>query len=94
MEVKTLKLVTGEEIIARVLKEGDCWKLNHPVMSIQTPQGMGLMQYCLTSADEEMTIDAKHIMLMLDTRKEIADQYLQQVTGLSLASASPSGITL
>jgi len=92
MLVKTLKLVTGEEIIARVIKEGDCWKLNNPVISIQTPQGMGLMPYCVTSSDKEMTIHSEHIMLLLDTRKEIADQYLENVTGLSLSS--PSGLSI
>lgn len=92
MEVKTLKLVTGEEIICRVLREGDCWKLNNPVMAIQTPQGLGLMPYCVTSSDKEMTIHSEHIVLMLDTRKELADQYLESVTGLSLSS--PSGFSL
>lgn len=94
MEVKTLKLVTGEEIIARVKKEGDCWVLNKPAMAIQTPQGMGLMQYCVTSADEEMTIHSEHIMLLLDTRKELADQYIENVSGISLATPSASGIQL
>jgi len=92
MEVKTLKLVTGEEIIARVIKEGDCWKLNHPVISVQTPQGMGLMPYCVTSSDVEMTLHSDHIMLLLDTRKELADQYLENVTGLSLSNHS--GLTI
>lgn len=88
MEVKTLKLITGEEIIARVLKEGDCWKLNNPVMTIQTPQGLGLIPYCMTSSDKEMTLHSEHIMLLLDTRKELADQYLENVTGLSLSNHS------
>lgn len=92
MEVKTLKLITGEEIIARVLKEGDCWKLNNPVMTIQTPQGLGLVPYCMTSTDKEMTLHSEHIMLLLDTRKELADQYLENVTGLSLSS--PSGLAI
>ena len=94
MEVKTLKLVTGEEVIARVLKEGDCWKLDNPVVAIQTPQGMGLMQYCTTSSDTEMTLHSEHIMLMLDTRKEFSDQYLQNVTGLSIAGLNTSGLKL
>lgn len=92
MEVKTLKLITGEEIIARVLKEGDCWKLNNPVMTIQTPQGLGLVPYCMTSTDKEMTLHSEHIMLLLDTRKELADQYLENVTGLSLSN--PSGLAI
>lgn len=92
MEVKTLKLITGEEIVARVLKEGDCWKLNNPVMTIQTPQGLGLVPYCMTSTDKEMTLHSEHIMLLLDTRKELADQYLENVTGLSLSN--PSGLAI
>jgi hypothetical protein len=86
MEVKTLKLITGEEVIARVKEEFDFYKLNHPVMAIQTPQGMGLIQYCITSSDEEITINADNVIVIANTRKELADQYLQQVTGLTLTS--------
>jgi hypothetical protein len=92
MEVKTIKLITGEEVVSRVLKEGNYWKLNDPVVAVQTPQGLGLMPFCMTSSDKVMMIHAEHIILMLDTRKELADQYLENVTGLSLSS--PSGLAI
>jgi len=53
---------------------------------------MGLMPYCVTSSDVEMTLHSNHIMLLLDTRKELADQYLENVTGLSLSNHS--GLTI
>ena len=53
-----------------------------------TPQGLGLMPW-LFSADaaKPITISIEQVFCTMDTLKDLADQYIEGTTGITLAKA-------
>ena len=91
-DVKVLKLITGEEVIARVSKEsGDLLVLNKPMILQMMPPntstgqvGFAIVPWLMASKSETITISTEHILAEDDVKPEIGKNYLANVTGLSL----------
>ena len=90
-EVKVLKLITGEEVIARVSKEsGDLLVLNKPMILQMMPAnqqgqvGFAIVPWLMAGNSERITISTEHILAEDDVKPEIGKNYLANVTGLSL----------
>lgn len=90
-EVATIKLISGEEIIARVQEvHDDHMILNKPLCLIPSPNGQGLgLAPAIFSTDPKdfVRVNNTAIALQAKTAQEIASQYLQQTTGLTIAKA-------
>jgi hypothetical protein len=86
-EVITLKLTSGEEIVAKLVEDAvSFYKLSRPLVIGHTPQGPGLMPYLFTvSPDKEIKILKTAVTVAEATDKGFADQYLQGTTGIKLA---------
>ena len=58
-------------------------------MAVQiTQQGLGLMPWLFSAdASKEITISNEKVFCTMDTLKDLADQYLEGTTGISLAKA-------
>lgn len=85
-DVVTLKLSSGEELIARYEEETATGvKISKPMVLSMTPKGPGLMPYLFTVSPEN-TIVVMHnaVIVIADTDKDFANQYLQSTTGISL----------
>ena len=85
-DVVTLKLVGGEEIIARFESEDDTGiKLNRP-LSIVATQSLGMIPWVFLADSETVKINRHAIIAgpML-SKKEAATQYLQGTTGIALS---------
>jgi hypothetical protein len=85
-DVITLKLVGGEELIARFESEEDAYvKVNRP-LSIVATSSLGMIPWIFLGASETVKINRHSIVAgpML-SKKEAADQYLQGTTGIALA---------
>jgi hypothetical protein len=86
-EVITLKLTSGEEIVAKLVEEtATHYKLSKPMVIGMGPKGPGLMPYLFTvSPDKEVKLQKTTVTLAEATDKEFADQFIQSTTGIKLA---------
>ena len=86
-EVITLKLTSGEELVARLSEEtATYYKLSHPKVIGMGPKGPGLMPYLFTVAPEKDVKLLKSTVTVAEaTDKAFADQFIQSTTGIALA---------
>ena len=92
-DVKVLKLITGEEVLARVsndLSNGDgLITLNKP-MTLQTVPGQGdqvgfaLVPLFMAGKNENITISIDHVIAQDEPKDKSEKNYLAAVTGLTL----------
>ena len=90
-DVKVIKVCTGEEVIAKIIKETpETITLKSPLMISQVPGaqpgqiGVGLIPWTMTSINEEVEIATKNIITTLPVKKEVEKMFLEQTTGLTL----------
>ena len=91
--VKILKLITGEEVIARVTEEKnvDLITLEKPMTLQMLPPnsstgqvGFALVPWMKAAKNEKVTISTEHIIAEDEASEQTEKNYLQVVTGLSL----------
>lgn len=88
--VYTFKTVTGEEIISRVSEENaTTYTLLKPLVMISTPNGgFGLAPAIFSVAPTDpVVLNKRAVALSGKTESDIATQYLQKTTGLTLATS-------
>ena len=85
-EVITLKLTSGEEIVAKLVEDGPAYyKLSRPMVIGMGQQGPGLMPYLFTvSPDKEIKLQKSTVTVAEATDKTFADQFIQSTTGIKL----------
>jgi len=86
-EVITLKLTSGEEIVAKLVEEtATYYKLSRPMVIGMGPNGPGLMPYLFTvHPDKEVKLSKTTVTLAEATDKSFADQFIQSTTGIAMA---------
>jgi hypothetical protein len=85
-EVVTIKLTSGEEIVAKLVEETDTYyKLSRPMVIGMGQQGPGLMPYLFTvNPEKEVKLNKATATVVEATDKQFADQFLQSTTGIKL----------
>ena len=91
-DVKVLKLITGEEVIARVSEEhNDLLTLEKPMTLQMIPPttstgqvGFALVPWIKAAKNDKTTISIEHILVTDEASDQTEKNYLQVVTGLSL----------
>lgn len=85
-EVITLKLTSGEELVARLEEETDQnYKVSKPMVLTGTSQGIGMMPYLFTSdPQKDIPINKNSVTVAVPTEKSYADQYTQSTTSIKL----------
>jgi hypothetical protein len=83
-KVYTIKLMSGEEIISRVKQEGGVTELLKPRTVGMGPQGFAMMPWMMSAPDNNVVISDTVIVGATETSKNVATQYLKQVTGLEV----------
>ena len=89
-DVKVLKLITGEEVIARVSEENNLITLDNPMTLQMLPPtstgqvGFALVPWIKAAKNEKVTISTEHIIAEDEGSEQTQKNYLQLVTGLSL----------
>ena len=86
-DVVTLKLVGGEEIIARYDEETiDAIKVNRPLSVVAGARDLGMIPWVFLSSSDSVKINKTAIVAgpML-SKKEAATQYLEGTTGIALS---------
>jgi hypothetical protein len=86
-EVISMKLLSGEEIIAKLVEEtATGYKLSKPLVLSAGPQGIGMIPFMFTvSPEKEVVVSKNATIVVVNTDKQFADQYLQGTTGIKLA---------
>ena len=87
-EVITLKLTSGEEIVAKLVEEtSEHYKLSKPMVIGMGPKGPGLMPYLFTvHPDKDVKLSKSTVTLAEATDKDFANQFIQSTTGIAVAS--------
>ena len=85
-EVITLKLTSGEELVARLDSETDThYKLTKPMVIGMGQQGPGLMPYLFTvSPDKTIPLLKSTVTVAVTSDKVFADQYIQNTTSIKM----------
>ena len=85
-DVVSLKLTSGEELIARLVEDGPLFlKIGKPLVVGMSPQGPALMPYLFTvSPDRDVKLAKGTVVVMEPTEKQFADQYLTSTTGIAM----------
>jgi hypothetical protein len=86
-EVITLKLTSGEEIVAKLVEDGAAYyKLKNPQVIGMGPKGPGLMPYLFTvSPDTEVKLQKSTVTVAEATDAQFAKQFIESTTGIALS---------
>jgi hypothetical protein len=86
-EVITLKLTSGEELVAKLVEETPTYyKLSKPMVIGMGQKGPGLMPYLFTVAPEKDVKLLKTTVTVAEaTDKTFADQFITSTTGIQMA---------
>lgn len=82
----TIKLNSGEELIAKVIStNSDYIEVTNPVSIAPTQQGMQMVPSMFTAdIDQEIRINRSSISLYAYTEQSVADKYLEATTGIKV----------
>lgn len=84
-DVVSLKLINGDEIIARLEADDQHgYTISRPLAITVGSQGLGMMPWLFLGNKETVTLKREHVFVMVASKKEAADQYLQGTTGIAL----------
>lgn len=85
-EVVTLKLTSGEELVAKLVEEGsNYYRLSKPLVLSMSAKGIGMVPYLFTvDPDKEIKMNKSTVVVIEASDKEFADQYLQGTTGIAV----------
>mgnify|MGYP003126228327 FL=1 len=90
--VKVVRLQTGEELIAQWEQDGDVVTLTKPAVILPAGEGrIGLAPYLPYCEFEDMVLQNRHVMFVLDPVDEFKDQYVQSfISNLVIPDAMTS----
>ena len=80
----SLKLTSGEEMVANLVEENDNeLVLSKPMVIIAANQGLALSPFMFSaSADAKVKLSHSNVLCVLKTVEDISKQYTQQTTGI------------
>lgn len=86
-EVITLKLTSGEELVAKLVEETDSYyKLSRIQVIGMGPKGPGLMPYLFTvSPDRDVKLLKTTVTVAEASDEQFAKQFLETTTGIALS---------
>lgn len=96
MSVKIIKLLTGEELIAKVLPSSDSVViLQNPVRIVVMPNkidpktpNIGFAPWAEFTDDREFVLDKSHVLAIMNPIKEFATQYSSMFGGLVVPTSN------
>jgi len=92
MNIKFLKLVTGEDVLAEMSFENERYVLKHPVRILPTREGIGMGPLNPFSKGEKIEIPKEHVIYKDDPDDEIKNAYNAQFgSGIVIP---PSGLNI
>ena len=88
-DVVSIKLASGEELIGKFVSEdADTVKLEKTLMLAMSQKGIGMAPYMMTvNPDSKINVNKNLIIVIAESDKEIAAQYVFQTTGIQPVAA-------
>lgn len=84
-DVVSIKLINGDEIIARLDNERENEiKITKPLALTMSGQGLGMVPWIFLGDKDTITLKKEHVFVMVPSKKDAADQYMQGTTGIAL----------
>lgn len=85
-DVVSIKLINGDEIIARVDGEDeDTITINRPMALTMSGQGLGMIPWVFLGKEDAIVLRKSHAFFIVESKGEAAKQYMQGTTGIALA---------
>ena len=84
-EIYTFKLVTGEELVAKVTQHtNSTLEVEQPISTVISPQGLQMMP-SLFSADtsKKVQINTNTLVMVAQPRDDVRNSYIQATTGIA-----------
>lgn len=102
MSVKIIRLISGEEIIANFMDNGETITLKDASVLIPSPEGKLLLARWIPYANTEngVTLEKRHLVFIIDPQKELAEHFTSVVVnnlvvpGKKIVDPSASGLKL
>jgi hypothetical protein len=84
-DVVSIKLINGDEIIARFEKEdNETITINRPLALTMNGQGLGMIPWVFLGKDGSITISKANTFFVVASKGEAATQYTEGTTGIAL----------
>lgn len=93
-EVKVVKFISGQEVLTKVLNDGKEGILIESPLTIQVVRtqdgglGVSLVPFSFGGKVDQVVIDKRGVLCVLDADEQIATQYLAGLAGLTVEPAS------
>lgn len=87
-EIYTLKLGTGEEIVAKVTEiHADHIMLQNPILTVLSPQGLQMMPALFSANTDKMVrLNNSNWAMMAEPREDVRNSWIQATTGIAPVS--------
>ena len=84
-EVYTFKLISGEEITAKIInKNPDSIEVAQPISMVLGPQGLQMMPSLFSAnPDKNVHINTATIAMAAETREDVRAKYIEATTGIA-----------
>ena len=85
-QVYIFKLVTGEELIARVEQSHDNYLvISNPISVVISPQGLQMIPTLLSAKQEaHVRLNSNSYSMVSEPREDVPDSYRQATTGITV----------
>lgn len=85
-EVVTIKLTSGEELIAKLVEEQTlAYKISKPLVLSMNQKGLGMIPFLFTvNPDKDIKINKTAVVTIETTDNEFANQYIAGTTGIAM----------
>tara|TARA_R110000744_G_scaffold106774_1_gene203147 strand:+ start:315 stop:605 length:291 start_codon:yes stop_codon:yes gene_type:complete len=93
MNIKLLKLVTGDEVLARVdVDRSGMYTLKMPVTITQDDVNLGFEPFMPYAASDTFEIDAAQVVFSCDPTPALGEHYIQTTSAIDMSASQPQGI--
>lgn len=87
-KIYTLKLNSGEELVAKVLKsEFGTLQVGHPLSMAMSQQGIQMVPSLFSADLKKVDINTASIAMSTEAREDVVKAYTEATTGLDLSTA-------
>ena len=85
-DIVAIKLVTAEEVIAKVVEEDDnSIKVSKPMMLVHTPKGLAMSQFMMMQdVENAIELPTSNIIAITKANSIASSQYSQTVTSIKV----------
>ena len=92
-DIVTMKLVTGEEIIAKFVEGNETsYKINKPLVLSVTQHGPAMTPFLFTAEmNDNINLSKNVVIAIANTEKTTAGQYIKGTTGIQPATTTDFG---